>query len=310
MSFRPESFDDYHGQTKIKKRLEIVIKACQIRKVPLPHILLVGKPGLGKTSLAYVISREISSTFNQCVGSSLKNDDDIAKILATMDENNQNLLFIDEIHSLPKYTEEKFYQLLEDNEIELTINNETNIYSLPPLTVLGATTRVGALTKPFIDRFGLQFELENYSLVELGYIVAATAARLGLIIDGECAVDIARRARGTPRIAVNLTQRCGDMAIVLGLPQITQEVINETMALYDIDSIGLTPRDYLLLERLAESDKPLGLTTLANTIGEDKLTIETVIEPYLVEQGLITRTNRGRIITDKGIEFVNNKLYE
>ena len=306
---RPQKFEEYIGQEKIKKRLEVSIKACQIKGTPLPHILLVGRPGLGKTSLAYVISREMNANFFQTVGSSLRDDNDLAKIFVQLLDNQQNLLFIDEVHSLPKYTEEKMYQLLEDGEIELTINDETNIYTLPPLTILGATTKVGSLTKPFIDRFGLQFQMEDYSVVDLAFIIAGVLAKMGLQIDGENAVFIASRARGTPRIAVNLAQRVGDMAIVRSMNRITTDIIDETMFLYEIDELGLTPRDYKFLEFLIENDRPVGIGALASAIGEDKATIEQVIEPYLVQQGLIVRTSRGRAITDKGIEYITSKMY-
>ncbi len=300
-ALRPRRLADYVGQPKIHDQLEVFIEAARRRGEPLDHLLLFGPPGLGKTTLAHIIAAEMNVKMRQTSGPVLEKPGDLAAILTSLEEN--EVLFIDEIHRLSPVVEEILYPALEDFQIDIMIGEGPAARSiklfLKPFTLVGATTRAGMLTNPLRDRFGIVQRLEFYSVEDLSTIVSRSSGLLKADIDDGGAHEIARRSRGTPRIANRLLRRARDYAEVRRNGRITAVVADEALGLLDVDRSGLDLLDRTLLRTVIErfDGGPVGLDNLAAAIGEDRETIEDVIEPYLIQQGLIQRTPRGRIAT-------------
>ncbi len=298
---RPQRLADYIGQKDLKDVLDIAIKAAQGRKESLDHLLLYGPPGLGKTTMSLILATEMGVGCKITTAPALERPRDIVGLLINLKPG--DVLFIDEIHRLPKVTEEILYPAMEDFRIDITIGKgqsaQTRSLSLPPFTLVGATTRVGALTSPLRDRFGLVQRLRFYELDELTEIVVRTAQILHTPIDQEGAIEIARRARGTPRIANRLLKRVRDYTEVKALGLITGTIASEALHLFNVDPCGLDWTDRRLLQVLIErfDGRPVGLDTMAAITGEDAQTIEEVYEPYLLQIGYLQRTPRGRIAT-------------
>ena len=296
---RPKTLSEYIGQTKVKENMKVYIEAAKKRGVPLDHVLLYGPPGLGKTTLANIISHEMNSNLKITSGPAIEKPGDLAALLTNLSE--FDVLFIDEIHRLNKSVEEILYPALEDFTLDIIIGKGPSARSirldLPKFTLIGATTRAGALTTPLRDRFGITERLELYNSEDLSTIVKRSANILDIVIENEAAIEIAKRSRGTPRIANRLLKRVRDYASVLGNGTITLEIAKIALSKLDIDDIGLDALDRRLLETLIEKYKgrAVGIETLATTLGEEINTIEDVYEPYLIQIGYISRTPRGRI---------------
>ncbi len=300
-ALRPKRLADYIGQPKLHQQLEVFIEAARRRREPLDHLLLFGPPGLGKTTLAHIIAAEMDVKMRQTSGPVLEKPGDLAAILTSLEEN--EVLFIDEIHRLSPVVEEILYPALEDFQIDIMIGEGPAARSiklfLKPFTLVGATTRAGMLTNPLRDRFGIVQRLEFYSVDELSLIVSRSSSLLKAELDDGGAHEIARRSRGTPRIANRLLRRARDYAEVRRNGLITAEVADEALNLLDVDRSGLDLLDRTLLKTIVErfDGGPVGVDNLAAAIGEDRETIEDVIEPFLIQQGLIQRTPRGRVAT-------------
>jgi Holliday junction DNA helicase RuvB len=303
-SLRPRHLDEFVGQERVKEQLAIALEAAKAREEALDHVLLVGPPGLGKTSLAYIIRQELGVGIRTIAGPSLERKGDMAAILTALEE--RDVLFVDEIHRLNRAVEEVLYPALEDFRLDIIVGQgpaaRTLTLDLPPFTLVGATTRTGLLTTPLRDRFGMTFRLGYYEPAELGVIVRRSAGILGVETTDESADEIARRARGTPRIANRILRRVRDVAEVRHEGVITTEVAAEALELLEVDGEGLERADRELLAAIAVrfGGGPVGLSTLAVALGEEPDTIEDVYEPYLLQLGYIQRTPRGRIITDLG----------
>ena len=302
-SLRPQTLDDYIGQSKVKENLKIYIEAAKQRHDALDHVLFYGPPGLGKTTLAGIIANEMGVHMKVTSGPAIEKPGEMAAILNNLQEG--DLLFVDEIHRLNRQVEEVLYPAMEDYAIDIMIGKGATARSirldLPHFTLVGATTRAGLLTAPLRDRFGVIHRLEFYSVEELKLIIQHSAVILGVQIDEEGAMELARRSRGTPRLANRMLKRVRDFAQVKYDGKITKDIANTALDLMDVDKMGLDHIDRNILCTLIEKFKggPVGLDTLAAAIGEDAGTIEDVYEPYLIKNGLLNRTPRGRVVTER-----------
>nr|WP_208414411.1 Holliday junction branch migration DNA helicase RuvB [Paenibacillus castaneae] len=302
LSLRPRYLAEYIGQTKAKENLKIYIEAAKMRKEALDHVLLYGPPGLGKTTLSNIIANELGVSLRTTSGPAIERPGDLAALLTNLQEG--DVLFIDEIHRLHRTVEEVLYPAMEDFALDIMIGKGPSARSvrldLPPFTLIGATTRAGLLSAPLRDRFGVVSRLEFYTIDELAFIVARTAEILDVGIVGEAASEIAMRSRGTPRIANRLLKRVRDFAQVRGDGVITHDIARSALELLQVDPRGLDNIDYKMLQAMMTTfaGRPVGLDTIAATIGEESQTIEDVYEPYLMQIGFLQRTPRGRIATD------------
>ncbi|EGQ8511018.1 Holliday junction branch migration DNA helicase RuvB [Vibrio parahaemolyticus] len=302
-AIRPKKLADYQGQDHVRDQMEIFIKAAQLRSEALDHLLIFGPPGLGKTTLANIVANEMKVNIRTTSGPVLEKAGDLAALLTNLEEN--DVLFIDEIHRLSPMVEEVLYPAMEDYQLDIMIGEGPAARSikidLPPFTLIGATTRAGSLTSPLRDRFGITQRLEYYKVQDLQNIVQRSADCLGLSMEPEGALEVARRARGTPRIANRLLRRVRDYAEVKGNGHICADVADKALNMLDVDAQGFDYMDRKLLLAIMEKfgGGPVGLDNMAAAIGEEKDTIEDVLEPYLIQQGYLQRTPRGRIATDR-----------
>ncbi|EGU38173.1 Holliday junction DNA helicase RuvB [Vibrio ichthyoenteri ATCC 700023] len=302
-AIRPKKLDDYRGQDHVRDQMEIFIQAARLRSEPLDHLLIFGPPGLGKTTLANIVANEMGVNIRTTSGPVLEKAGDLAALLTNLEEN--DVLFIDEIHRLSPMVEEVLYPAMEDYQLDIMIGEGPAARSikidLPPFTLIGATTRAGSLTSPLRDRFGITQRLEYYQVPDLQHIVQRSADCLGLSMESEGALEVARRARGTPRIANRLLRRVRDYAEVKGDGHISPDIADKALNMLDVDAQGFDYMDRKLLLAIMEKfgGGPVGLDNMAAAIGEEKDTIEDVLEPYLIQQGYLQRTPRGRIATDR-----------
>ena len=307
-NIRPSSLDEYVGQSEIKENLNVFIKSSLMRGESLDHILLYGPPGLGKTTLAYIIANELGTNIKTASGPSIEKTGDLAAILSTLEEG--DVLFIDEIHRIPRYIEEVLYPAMEDFYLDIVVGSEgssRNIkINLPHFTLVGATTRAGDLSSPLRDRFGIISKLNFYTEDELYQIIKRTSRVLDTPITDDAARELARRSRGTPRIANRLFKRVRDFALVYGDGIINEDILSTSLDRLKVDKTGLDETDRLLLTAIIErfNGGPVGLEALASSIGEEASTIEDVYEPYLLQHGYLKRTTRGRMVTDKTYEYL------
>lgn len=307
-TIRPDSIDEYIGQSEIKENLAIYIKAAKLREEPLDHVLLYGPPGLGKTTLAYIIANELGTNIKTASGPAIEKTGDLAAILSTLEPG--DVLFIDEIHRIPRYIEEVLYSAMEDFTLDIIVGSEASSRSikidLPPFTLVGATTRTGDLTSPLRDRFGIISKLNYYTVSELTEIAKRTSRVLNTPIEEEAALELAKRSRGTPRITNRLFKRVRDFALVIGDGTIDKEITKMALDKLKVDELGLDETDYNLLKAIIEkfNGGPVGIDAIASSIGEEQTTIEDVYEPYLLQNGFLKRTSRGRIVTDKAYKHL------
>lgn len=315
-SLRPRLLNEYIGQTQVKDNLSIFIKAAAARHEALDHVLLFGPPGLGKTTLANIIANELNVNIRVTSGPAIERQGDLAAILTNLGDN--DVLFIDEIHRLSKTVEEILYSAMEDFALDIIIGKGPAARSvrldLPHFTLIGATTRLGAIAAPLRDRFGVQCCLEFYKPEELQFIITRAAEILNVKIDREGAMEIARRSRGTPRIANRLLKRVRDFAQVLGVEVIDRQLADEALAKLEVDRYGFDRNDRKILTTIVKTfgGGPVGIETIAAAVSEESSTIEDVIEPYLMQQGMLNRTSRGRMATREtyrylGIPFPENQ---
>lgn len=308
LSLRPRTLEDYIGQDKVKSNLKIYIEAAKQRGEPLDHVLLYGPPGLGKTTLSSIIANEMGVNLRVTSGPAIEKAGDLAAILTNLDRN--DVLFIDEIHRLSKVVEEILYPAMEDHAIDIIVGKGPSARSirieLNPFTLIGATTRAGQLTTPLRDRFGVLFKLELYTPEQLAQIVKRSASILNISISDKGAFEIASRSRGTPRIANRLLKRVRDFAEVSGKREIDDSIANFALQRLEIDKLGLDQIDRKMMEIMIRiyDGGPVGLDTLAATLGEESVTLEDVYEPYLMQIGFISRTPRGRCVTKLGYEHL------
>lgn len=305
-SIRPLVLDEYIGQSEVKENIHVFIEAAKMRNETLDHVLLYGPPGLGKTTLAYIIAREMGVNIKTASGPSIEKSGDLAAILSTLEPG--DVLFIDEIHRMPRYIEEILYPAMEDFTLDIIIGSEGNSRNikidLPPFTLVGATTRAGDLSSPLRDRFGIVSKLKFYTDDELSAIVKRTSRVLKMDITDEAALELAKRSRGTPRIANRLFKRVRDFALVDKKEIIDLEVMKKALDRLKVDKGGLDEADHQLLRAIIErfNGGPVGIEALASSIGEEVSTIEDVMEPYLLQEGYLKRTSRGRCVTPKAYE--------
>ncbi|MEG1495430.1 MAG: Holliday junction branch migration DNA helicase RuvB [Bacilli bacterium] len=309
MGIRPSRIDDYIGQTDAKENIRVYIKAAKMREEPLDHVLLYGPPGLGKTTLAYIIANELGTNIKTCSGPSIEKPGDLAAVLSSLEPG--DVLFIDEIHRMPRYIEEILYPAMEDFNLDIMIGGEGNTksikISLPPFTLVGATTRAGDLSAPLRDRFGIVAKLQYYTDNELNQIITRTSKVLAMPIEEDASLELAKRSRGTPRIANRLFKRVRDFALVAGDVIIDIEVTRKALKRLKVDNKGLDDTDYQLLLAIIEkfNGGPVGVDSVASAIGEETTTIEDVYEPYLLQRGFLKRTSRGRVVTKLAYEHLN-----
>ena len=307
-TIRPETIDEYIGQEDVKENIKVFVKAAKMRKESLDHVLLCGPPGLGKTTLAFIIAHELGTNIKTASGPSIEKSGDLAAILSSLEPG--DVLFIDEIHRMPRYIEEILYPAMEDFSLDIIVGSEGNSRNikidLPPFTLVGATTRAGDLSAPLRDRFGIINKLQFYTVEELTDIVKRTARVLEVPIDEDAAIELAKRSRGTPRIANRLFKRVRDFAMVETDGTVTLEITNKALERLKVDKMGLdnTDRDLLLAIINRFNGGPVGVEALSSSIGEEVTTIEDVYEPFLLQQGLLKRTARGRVVTDKAYEVL------
>ena len=307
-NIRPQRLDDYIGQTDVKENVRVFIEAAKMRDESLDHVLLYGPPGLGKTTLAHIIANELGVNIKTASGPSIEKSGDLAAILSTLEPG--DVLFIDEIHRMPRIVEEILYPAMEDFQLDIIIGSEGNTKSikinLPPFTLVGATTRSGDLSSPLRDRFGIVCKLNYYTTEELADIVKRTSKIIGVGINDDAAIELAKRSRKTPRIANRLYKRVRDFAIVAGLDKIDLDVTKSALDRLKVDEYGLDEIDIEYLTSLIKkfNGGPVGLETIATSIGEEVTTIEDVVEPFLLQEGFIKRTRSGRIATEKSYEHL------
>ena len=303
LNIRPKTLDEYVGQNEIKENINVFIKASKMRDEVLDHVLLYGPPGLGKTTLAHIIANELGANIKTASGPSIEKSGDLAAVLSTLEPG--DVLFIDEIHRIPRFVEEILYSAMEDFVLDIIIGTESSSKSikidLPPFTLVGATTRAGDLSNPLRDRFGIVCKLEYYNEDELKQIIKRTSRVLEVDIDDKASTELAKRSRRTPRVANRLFKRVRDFAIVEGNGSITYDVAKKSLNRLKVDEYGLDAIDieylYTLITKF--NGGPVGIDTLSSAIGEELTTIEDVVEPYLLQEGFIKRTSRGRVATDK-----------
>ena len=308
LSLRPRTLAEYIGQEQLKNTLKVYIEAAKARKEPLDHVLLYGPPGLGKTTLAGIIANEMGANMKVTSGPAIERPGELVAVLSGMKPG--DVLFIDEIHRLNRQVEEVLYPAMEDFVVDIVLGKESGArsvrYKLPPFTLVGATTRAGMLTAPLRDRFGVVHRLEFYRPEELKVIVERSARVLGVGIDEAGAMEIASRSRGTPRLANRFLKRVRDFAQVRYDGEITREIADETLKILQVDALGLDRTDRNMLRMIIENyaGGPVGLDTLAAALGEDAGTMEDVVEPYLLQNGFIKRTPRGRMVTARAYEHL------
>ena len=310
---RPQYLREYIGQDDVKGNLDVFIKAAKLRNESLDHVLLYGPPGLGKTTLAYIIANELGVNIKTASGPAIEKTGDLAAILTSLQEG--DVLFIDEIHRMPRYIEEVLYSAMEDFTLDIIINGDSSSRSvkidLPPFTLVGATTRIGDLSSPLRDRFGIISHLDYYSIDDLIKIVKRTSKVFDIEIEDNAALELAKRSRGTPRIANRLLKRVRDFTLVNELDTITEEITKSSLDKLKVDGEGLDELDHKLLNTIITkfNGGPVGIDALASSIGEEKATIEDVYEPFLLQNGYLKRTNRGRVATEKAYEHLKiNKI--
>lgn len=307
-NIRPQRIDDYIGQKDVKENIRVFIEAAKIRDEPLDHVLLYGPPGLGKTTLAHIIANELGVNIKTASGPSIEKSGDLAAVLSTLEPG--DVLFIDEIHRMPRIVEEILYPAMEDFELDIIIGSEGSTKSikinLPPFTLVGATTRSGDLSSPLRDRFGIVCKLNYYTDRELSDIVKRTSRIAGMEITPDAALELAKRSRKTPRIANRLYKRVRDFALVGGDELIDIDVTKKSLDRLKVDSYGLDEIDIEYLKSLIKkfNGGPVGLETIATSIGEEVTTIEDVVEPFLLQEGFVKRTRSGRVATEKAYEHL------
>lgn len=307
-SIRPEVIDEYIGQTDVKENIKIFIEAAKMRGEALDHVLLYGPPGLGKTTLAYIIANEMGTNIKTASGPSIEKAGDLAAVLSSLEPG--DVLFIDEIHRMPRFIEEILYPAMEDFTLDIIVGGDGNSRNikidLPPFTLVGATTRAGDLSSPLRDRFGIVSKLQFYNQEELTQIIKRSARVLDVSIDDDAAEELASRSRGTPRIANRLLKRVRDFALVDGKGVIDKEITDSALSRLKIDKIGLDDIDHALLSAIITkfNGGPVGVDAISSAIGEEVSTIEDVCEPYLLQMGLLKRTNRGRVVTKQGYDIL------
>jgi len=307
-TIRPQRLDDYIGQTDVKENIRVFVEAAKMRDESLDHVLLYGPPGLGKTTLAHIIANELGVNIKTASGPSIEKSGDLAAVLSTLEPG--DVLFIDEIHRMPRIVEEILYPAMEDFELDIIIGNEGNTKSikinLPPFTLVGATTRSGDLSSPLRDRFGIICKLNYYTDEELAKIVKRTSRIVGIGIDDDAAEELAKRSRKTPRIANRLYKRVRDFTQVEGKDTVDIEITKKSLNRLKVDNYGLDEMDIEYLTSLINkfNGGPVGLETIATSIGEEVTTVEDVVEPFLLQEGFIKRTRSGRVATEKSYEHL------